>query len=141
MSTRVLLIFTLIAAWLVLSGGDCTPSDPPGEPCETTGDGFTKYDPCAEMCLGWEITCPNGLKVTPGVCSGVVCGTEGTCPAGQMCVQVDSFAQNSRCIPSSVCSPGSTFSAEPQGLDDETSGQTDLPESAPIDSAPSTVGP
>ncbi len=74
-----------------------------GEPCEVTGDGFTRQDPCVEMCIEWAITCPDGREVTPNACSGVVCGEAGACPDGQICLQVDSFAQNARCVPERVC--------------------------------------
>jgi hypothetical protein len=114
-------LVSLALMWFVFSAVTCTPNKKVGEPCEKTGEGFTSYDPCAEMCLGWEITCPNGKKVTPGVCSGAACGGGGSCPSGQVCLQVDSFAANSRCVPASVC--GQNTSAF--GVDSLPDGNTD----------------
>jgi hypothetical protein len=74
-----------------------------GDACEVTGDGFTRRDPCAGACLSWAITCPDGRSFTPDECAGSVCGEDGTCPDGQMCLQIDSFAANSRCVRASLC--------------------------------------
>lgn len=76
---------------------------PVGSPCEATGSGFQRQDPCEEMCIEWEITCPDGSTVIPDVCSGALCGTTGGCPTGQTCMQIDSFAANSRCMPDTTC--------------------------------------
>lgn len=96
---RPALHLLLCAALLALSGcGKDT-----GEACEVTGDGFTRQDPCVEMCLEWAITCPDGRDVVPGECSGVLCAETGECPAGQSCLQIDSFAENSRCVRDAVC--------------------------------------
>ncbi len=74
-----------------------------GDACTVTGDGFTRRDPCGEVCLNWAITCPDGTERTPNECAGPVCGADGTCPAGQICLQIDSFADNSRCVMASIC--------------------------------------
>jgi len=74
-----------------------------GEPCEVEGDGFTRRDPCVEMCLEWAITCPDGREVTPMQCSGAVCGDGGECPDGQVCLAVDSVPANARCVRAEVC--------------------------------------
>lgn len=101
---------------LALLLGGCEKGKP-GDACTVTGDGFTRKDSCEEMCLAWQITCPNGATITPQVCSGVVCGVGGSCPAGQQCLQVDSFASNSRCVPTWVCqaakTSGGTGSGQP----------------------------
>ena len=91
----------LCAALLGLLSTGCGKSA--GEPCEVTGDVFTRQDPCVEMCIEWPITCPDGRQVTPGVCSGIACGETGACPEGQQCLQVDGFADNARCVPDAVC--------------------------------------
>lgn len=78
-----------------------------GESCEVTGDGFTRKDPCAVMsdniCLNWEITCPDGRALTPDECAGDVCGARGVCPEDQVCLQVDGFVENSRCVRATLC--------------------------------------
>lgn len=89
----------LAALTLLLTG--CGKSA--GEPCEVTGDGFTRRDPCVEMCIEWAITCPDGREVTPNACSGAACGETGECPDDQICLQVDSFAINARCVPATFC--------------------------------------
>lgn len=76
-----------------------------GEPCEVEGDGFTRRDPCVEMCLDFAITCPDGREVVPMQCAGVVCGEGGACPEGQTCTVIDSFAANARCVMDAVCAP------------------------------------
>lgn len=76
-----------------------------GDPCEVTGDGFTRRDPCAGMCVEQPITCDDGQVVPTGECAGEVCGAGGPCPDGQICVQVDSFPQNSRCMRAALCAP------------------------------------
>jgi hypothetical protein len=103
---------------VALLGAQCDPGQP-GDSCTVTGDGFTRKDSCADMCLAWEITCPGGSTITPNVCAGQVCGAGGGCPADQICLQVDSFAANSRCVPLWVCqstTPGSGVSG-PQTVD------------------------
>ncbi|MCB9681688.1 MAG: hypothetical protein H6733_09475 [Alphaproteobacteria bacterium] len=94
----------LVLSALLVTALGCDPLEV-GEACQATGSGFTRQDPCAEMCVDWAITCPDGGTVTPDLCSGALCGTTGVCPAGQSCVQIDSFATNSRCLPDVVCGP------------------------------------
>jgi len=96
------LLSALFATAILLTASGCPPLGV-GEACTTSGDGFTKKDPCAESCVDWEITCPNGVTVVPDSCSGEVCGASGSCPSGQVCVQIDSFVQNSRCMAVEVC--------------------------------------
>ena len=98
-STVAAIVF--VAALVALAG--CRPTGAVGAACVVTGDGFTRKDSCATMCVDWEITCPGAGTVTPDVCAGDLCGPGGACPAGLECVQIDSFADNSRCMPVSVC--------------------------------------
>lgn len=88
------------------SGMACFPDGEVGDACVVTGDGFTRKDPCVDFCINWEITCPSGATLVPDSCSGPVCGLSGSCPSGQVCLQVDSFAQNSRCMDAAVCGGG-----------------------------------
>ncbi|MCA9547852.1 MAG: hypothetical protein KC613_25785 [Myxococcales bacterium] len=78
-----------------------------GDACSVSGDGFTRRDPCAALseniCLNWEITCPDGQRLTPNECVGAVCGEGGDCPNGQICLQIDAFPQNSRCVKADLC--------------------------------------
>lgn len=90
-------------ALAVLLFASCRPTGQVGEACTVTGDGFTRKDSCATMCVNWEITCPSGGAITPDVCSGAVCGQGGACPSGQECVQIDSVPANSRCMPVAIC--------------------------------------
>ncbi len=101
--SRLLLVavFALLAA--------CVPDGQPGEACTSSGDGFTKTDSCDDMCVNWEVTCPNGSTLVPDVCAGPVCGAGGSCVDGFMCLQVDSFAANSRCMPAEMCGMATRF--------------------------------
>ncbi len=72
----------------------------PGEPCEATGDGFTRVDPCEHTCIEWEVTCPDGTQVTPGVCSGEECVDHDDCPADFTCTQVGA---GTACLPATYC--------------------------------------
>lgn len=101
MRRRTLLLIAVLCS-LVSLGGLCN-NGKPGDSCTVSGDGFTRFDSCADRCLNWEITCPGGATITPNVCAGAVCGVGGSCPSDQICLQVDSFAQNSRCVPLWVC--------------------------------------
>lgn len=74
-----------------------------GEHCEVNGDGFTRRDPCEEMCIEWAITCPAGHSVTPDECSGPPCVTDDDCGDGLTCLQIDSVVANSRCMRAQVC--------------------------------------
>jgi hypothetical protein len=86
-----------LALWLLVGCKDV------GEPCEVTGDGFTRRDPCIQMCVDWEITCPDGRAVTPDECAGEGCAEDADCAAGLVCLQVDSVVANSRCMKADVC--------------------------------------
>jgi hypothetical protein len=75
-----------------------------GDDCEVTGDGFTRRDPCQEQCVDRAVVCPDGSEApAPDQCAGEVCGEGGDCPDGQICVQIDSFVENSRCMLAAVC--------------------------------------
>lgn len=76
-----------------------------GDACEVTGDGFTRYDPCGGMCVERPVTCEDGREVPTGECAGELCGGGEPCPEGQLCVQVDSFPQNARCMRATLCAP------------------------------------
>jgi hypothetical protein len=74
-----------------------------GDACEVTGDGFSRRDPCAGACLNWSVRCPDGRELVPNECAGAVCGANGACPDEQICLQIDSFADNSRCVRAALC--------------------------------------
>jgi len=97
------LAVALLAAALVLPLAACVPVGQPGDACTVTGDGFTRKDSCATMCVNWEVTCPSGATVTPDVCAGDLCAASGTCPAGFACMVVDSVPDNARCLPIELC--------------------------------------
>lgn len=77
--------------------------DPPGvgEACDATGEGFTRKDPCANTCVEWEVQCPGGALVTPGVCSGPTCSEAAPCGDGFVCVPID--MTDSACLPADLC--------------------------------------
>ncbi len=89
----------ILAAFISLLGG-CKDV---GDHCEVNGDGFSRADPCSKMCIEWEITCPGGQQVNPEQCSGGLCASDDDCESDQICLQIDSFADNSRCMMASVC--------------------------------------
>lgn len=72
-----------------------------GEPCEAEGDGFTRTDPCAETCVEWAVTCPDGTASVPDVCSDGPCSTDADCDAGFLCLDIN--ATDAECLPESVC--------------------------------------
>jgi hypothetical protein len=72
----------------------------PGEPCEVTGDGFTRYDPCTETCVDWQVTCPDGTGTVPDVCSAGSCSTDADCPSDYSCFPVGFVAE---CLPDAIC--------------------------------------
>ncbi|MCA9528014.1 MAG: hypothetical protein KC549_17120 [Myxococcales bacterium] len=74
-----------------------------GEPCEVSGDGFTRRDPCSQVCVDWAITCPDGREVTPDECAGLHCSVDEDCPEGLSCLQIDSVPANARCMRAEVC--------------------------------------
>ena len=80
----------------------CKPGDEAGAACTTSGDGFGRKDDCDAICVSWEVTCADGSLVTPNVCAGDYCHG-GSCEAGFHCVKVDSFVENSRCLPVDIC--------------------------------------
>lgn len=75
----------------------------PGDPCETTGDGFTRHDPCGYTCVEWEVSCADGSTAVPDVCSGESC-TAGSCPVGFGCAKID--MTDYACLPQEVCPSG-----------------------------------
>lgn len=74
-----------------------------GEFCEVSGDGFTRRDPCEHVCMNWELTCPDGQRITPNECAGAPCGQDGVCPDGLVCLQIDSVPANARCVAADLC--------------------------------------
>jgi len=84
----------------------------PGEPCEVSGDGFSRKDPCVTTCLDYDITCPDGSSVTPDVCSGAECSDQDPCPTGWTCAETGSVSWS--CVPEDICpSAGSEMQAAP----------------------------
>lgn len=71
-----------------------------GEPCEVSGDGFTRQDPCEHTCVEWEVTCADGTATTPDVCSAGTCATDRDCPTDFECLRV---GFESECLPVEVC--------------------------------------
>ncbi|TNF33004.1 MAG: hypothetical protein EP329_08995 [Deltaproteobacteria bacterium] len=98
---HLVLVFFAVAAIPTLPA--CDPVGQPGDACTVTGDGFTRKDSCATMCVNWEVTCPSGVTVTPDVCAGEVCAASGSCGDGFTCMMVDSVPGNARCMPVEVC--------------------------------------
>jgi hypothetical protein len=73
-----------------------------GDPCTTTGSGFSLRDPCHTVCLSlWHITCPDGRVVNPHVCAGRRGCLHGQCPPGQVCYRTN--VDRSFCIPDDIC--------------------------------------
>lgn len=97
------LTLAMFAAAALLTLAACQPVGQPGDACTVTGDGFTRKDSCATMCVNWEVTCPSGVTVTPDVCAGDLCAASGSCAAGYTCMVVDSVPDNARCLPIEVC--------------------------------------
>ncbi|MEZ4280824.1 MAG: hypothetical protein R3F21_14590 [Myxococcota bacterium] len=95
----------LLLLGLVLFPAGC--GDPPGAPCEIVGSGFQAHDSCRHRCLSrWQLTCPDGERITPGICTGAFGCEPGSCPAGQLCyADDDPFDDRSFCIPEQTCGP------------------------------------
>lgn len=94
---------------LVLWSG-CGGGDPVGTPCALDKPGALGFgfdDPCDAKCLAlWDITCPDGSSVRPGVCSGEEGCTPGGCGDGQVCYAFDDpFETRVYCVPDDVCGP------------------------------------
>lgn len=53
-----------------------------GAPCEATGDGFLRRDPCEHSCIDWDVTCEDGSTVVAGPCSAGGCRSDGDGPSG-----------------------------------------------------------
>ena len=94
-------VSALTALLLILTG--C--GEPAGTACQITGSGFHASDPCRHKCLSrWAISCPNGERITPNVCTGSFTCTPGSCPEGQVCYHDDDpFDDRSFCVPETVC--------------------------------------
>lgn len=84
----------------------------PGEACTVTGDGFTRQDPCADTCVEWGVTCPDGAEVTPDVCSDGPCNSDADCGDGWVCLEIN--MTDSECLPADIC-PDSAAEAAPEG--------------------------
>ena len=97
------ILVPVVSALLVAIG--C--GEPPGAPCEIVGSGFTARDACRHRCLSrWQLTCPDGERITPGICTGAFDCEPGSCPAGQLCYSDDDpFEDRSFCVPAEVCGP------------------------------------
>ncbi|TVQ93225.1 MAG: hypothetical protein EA397_05475 [Deltaproteobacteria bacterium] len=74
---------------------------PPGEPCEATGEGFHRKDPCSYTCVEWEVFCDDGSTIIPGVCSGGACSSDADCGPGLSCARTGSVANS--CLPDHLC--------------------------------------
>lgn len=83
--------------------------DPIGSPCDFVGSGFTASDNCRHFCLEHRsISCPDGERINPHVCSGKRQCNPGGCPGGQVCYHVDDpFNRESYCVPDDICGPQS----------------------------------
>ncbi|MCO4772037.1 MAG: hypothetical protein KDA24_18540 [Deltaproteobacteria bacterium] len=101
---RILLPFLLL---LGLSG--CGLSS--GQPCEVSGDGFTRNDPCEDTCVEWAVLCDDGTSVVPDICSGSSCTDDNSCIAGWGCAQIN--ATDSVCLPETLCTSGSFGVGQP----------------------------
>jgi hypothetical protein len=94
------------ATWVWLGFVGCSPG--PGEPCESSGEGFGRRDPCQTQCVDRDVGCSDGTVVVPAVCAGDPCDADTECPDGWGCAAIDSFARV--CLPASC--PGG-FSPDP----------------------------
>ena len=85
---------------------------PAGSPCSISGSGFSASHDCATKCLSrWAVNCPDGSRITPGVCAGRKDCNPGSCPDGQACYAFDDpFEERSYCLPENVC--GAPLSAD-----------------------------
>lgn len=96
MNIRALLTFVVAAHASSCGGGPQA-----GDPCEATGDGFFRQDPCEHSCIEWEVTCADGTTVVPGVCSAGECRSDSDCPGGFTCERSGSVT--SSCLPEDTC--------------------------------------
>ena len=98
-------LFTTALATLFAANGCVLFGTPAGETCETTGDGFTRSDPCSTECFDYEGTCPGGAVTIPNQCVYGECEPEVTeCETGQVCVQ--SNADRWYCVDDNQCPSG-----------------------------------
>lgn len=102
----------LLAALLALPLTGCD-NPAPGEACEVSGDGFTRQDPCADTCVEWAVTCPDGAEVIPGVCSDGACSTDADCGSGWFCAEIN--MTDSECLPEDVCPTSDALAGEDAG--------------------------
>ncbi len=87
-----------------------------GDPCEASGSGFTRTDPCGTQCIEWDVLCADGTTAVPDVCAGSPCtNNPANCANGWGCVQVN--ATDSVCLPQDVC-PGGFGAGQPLGAVD-----------------------
>jgi len=79
--------------------------DPAGTACDIKGSAFTASHNCRHKCLEyWQVRCPDGNQVTPGVCTGRSDCDVGGCPDDQLCYHFeDPFDVRSYCVPNNVC--------------------------------------
>ena len=97
-SLVVLALFALTA---------CDPNLRGGAPCEVTGDGFTRRDPCEFTCVEWDVTCADGTTIVPDVCSTQDCTADASvCPIGTACAAIN--MTDRECLPADICPTGFT---------------------------------
>jgi len=104
--SKLLSALALCLGLLCLTGCD---NPAPGDPCEVSGDGFTRQDPCADTCVEWDVTCPGGDTVAPSVCSDGACSTDADCGDGWFCAGIN--MTDSECLPLDVCPAADEASA------------------------------
>ena len=109
----------LLIGALFLTGCD---NPAPGEPCEVSGDGFQRYDPCSDTCVEWDVTCPNGTTVAPSVCTDGACSTDADCGDGWFCAQIN--MTDGECLPEDVCPSALTDEADAVEEPAEDPGET-----------------
>ena len=82
MTTRLLLLvsFCLIGCDKLAPGDDCV---------STSTD-------CETRCVDFEVECPSGADITPGVCSDGTCSTDADCATDWVC-------GSGHCIPEELC--------------------------------------
>ncbi len=97
------LLALLALATLVVVPSGC--GDPVGTECRISGSGFHARHGCRHRCLSrWQVSCPDGRRVTPNTCSGAFGCRPGSCPDGQVCYHDDDpFDDRSFCVVATTC--------------------------------------
>lgn len=93
------------ASLVVVFGVVAACASAPGEPCEASGEGFSRRDSCGAdgRCLAFPIACPDGSTPTPNVCEGAECAGDGDCADDEVCAGTGSVTRN--CVAAAVCAP------------------------------------